>query len=71
MPSINRYIEIHDEHRIRINTCEGHVGITDERRALSGTAKDRNWRGVAQIDMTRDQAVELIARLSDQLLKHY
>lgn len=66
MPSINRTITIHAERRIRLNTCEGFVGISDENR-MPGN----RWQPTAQINMTREQAQELIAQLSDQMAKNF
>ena len=65
MPSINRYVEIHSERRIRLNTCEGSVGIANEEKS------DGRWRQTAQINIDREQAERLIAQLSDQMAKHY
>jgi hypothetical protein len=65
MPSINRYVEIHGERRIRLNTCEGHVGITEEVR------DGGMWTTAAQININREQAERLIAQLTDQMAKHY
>lgn len=66
MPSINRTIAIHADRRIRINTCEGSVGITDEER----TSGNR-WHPMASINMTREQAKSLVDTLADQMAKHF
>lgn len=66
MPSINRTIQIHARRRIRLNTCEGYVGISDET-----TSHGSRWDKTAQINLTREQAAELIAQLSDQMAKHF
>lgn len=65
MPSINRYVEIHSERRIRINTCEGQVGLTEEMKL------DGRWRQTAQINISREQAYRLIDRLTDQMAKNF
>lgn len=65
MPSINRYVEIHSERRVRLNTCEGEVGITNEEKS------DGRWRQTAQINLSREQAERLIAQLSDQMAKNF
>lgn len=66
MPSINRTIQIHGLRRLRINTCEGSVGISDE-----ALVKGNRWEPQSQINMTREQAQELIAQLSDQMAKNF
>jgi len=66
MPSINRYIRIHGERRLRINTCEGHVGIADEQHSGDG-----KWRTVTVINLSRENAEQLIAQLSDQMAKNF
>ena len=66
MPSINRYLVIHGERRIRTNTCEGHVGIAEETMDDSG-----RWNQTARINIDRAQAEKLIAQLSDQMAKNF
>lgn len=66
MPSINRTIDLHANRRLRINTCEGQIGITDEERTTGN-----RWYAMAKINLTREQAAELIAQLSDQMTKHF
>ena len=66
MPSINRAIEIHANRRLRINTCEGQVSISDEERTTGN-----RWYPMAQISVTREKAAELIAQLSDQMAKNF
>ena len=65
MPSINRYLPIHGDRRLRLNTCEGSVGIADQ-------IKDRGqWRTTASINLSREQAQEMIAQLTDQMAKNF
>ena len=65
MPSINRYVEIHGQRRIRLNTCEGYVGLTEEVKT------DGRWSQSAQISMNREQATNLIEQLADQMAKNF
>lgn len=67
MPSINRYVEINKGRRVRLNTCEGAVGITDERYSEA----ERRWHGTASINLDREQAERLIAQLADQMAKNF
>ena len=66
MPSINRYLKIHSDRRVRTNTCEGSVGITNEE---CGT--DNRWHQTAAINLTREQAQKLIEQLTDQMAKNW
>jgi hypothetical protein len=66
VPSINRYVPIHSERRLRLNTCEGHVGIADEQHNGDG-----KWKTVTVLNLSRENAEQLIAQLSDQMAKHY
>lgn len=68
MPSINQSIKINNERRIRINTCEGEVSISDEIPSERGGGL---WQIEKQITMPRDTAQALVAALSEQMAKHY
>jgi hypothetical protein len=68
VPSINHYIEIHGQRRIRINTCEGEVSLTDEIKA------DGRWlaaSGAAQILLTREQARRVAQGVIDAMRKNF
>jgi hypothetical protein len=65
MPSINRYVEIHGQRRLRINTCEGEVGLTEEVKS------DGRWTQSACINLNRAQAQNLIEQLADQMAKNF
>lgn len=66
MPSINRYVPIHDNRRLRLNTCEGSVGLADQQKDERG-----QWRTTATINLSRENAETLIAQLSDQMAKNF
>ena len=69
MPSVNRYVPIHGERRLRLNTCEGQVGIVEEIKVEGRWVI--NAAGPVCINLTRDQARALVAQLADQMEKNF
>lgn len=66
MPSINSYVPIHTERRLRINTCEGYVGIADEQHNGDG-----KWKTVTVLNLSRENAELLVLQLKDQMAKNF
>lgn len=66
MPSVNRYVPIHEGRRLRVNTCEGSVGIVNEQRDGHG-----KWKTDAMINLSREDAERLIAQITDQMAKNF
>lgn len=67
MPSLNYYVPIHKERRVRVNVCEGEVHITDEVHVGSGMWREHD----GPKNLTREQARAVADAINEGLIKGY